>query len=147
MRAPPALWSGRSQQPVRTGSSRTRALCGLPHPRHDIGEFLVGSRKRQRAFCLDFEDRVGAVSVGGLDDHVVKRTARTALLEFNSTDGRARQASRFAAGKQRQKIKRADLSLELRAGIAGRTGGATCRDFKGFLDTAYGVLDLFDMGI
>jgi hypothetical protein len=76
-------------------------LRSLPHLRYDIREFLVGSRKRQRAFCLDFEDRVGAVGVRGLDDHIVKRTARTALLEFNSSDGRPRQAARFAAGKQR----------------------------------------------
>ena len=92
----------------------------LPHLRHDIREFFIGRRKRQRALCLDFENRGRAVGVRGLNDHIVKRTARPSLLEFDSTGGRARQTARFTAGKQRQKIKRADLALELRSCVTGR---------------------------
>ena len=49
-------------------------LRGFPHLRHDVRKFLIGSRKGQRAFCLDFEDRSGAVRVCGRDDHIVKGT-------------------------------------------------------------------------
>ena len=95
-------------------------LRSFPDLRHDIREFLVRSGKRQRAFRLDVEERIGAIGVRGMDDDVVKRVARRALLKSDSSDGRARQATGFTARKQRQEIERANLSLELGPGIACR---------------------------
>ena len=95
-------------------------LRSLPHPRHDIRKFLIRSDKRQRAFRLDVEERIGAIGVRGMNADVVKRTARRTLLEFNCSDRRARQATWFAARKQRQEIERADLSLELGPGVTCR---------------------------
>ena len=101
-------------------------LRSLPYLSHDLPEFLVRSGKRQRAFRLDVEERIGPIGVRGMDDDVVKRTARRALLESNRPDVRAWQATGFAAGKQRQKIERANLHLELRPGV-------TCRCRRGDL--------------
>lgn len=76
-------------------------LRGLPHLRHDILELHVGRREGQRAFCLDFEDGGGAVGIRGLDDHVVQRPARSALLEFDGPDRRAGQTARLGTRNQR----------------------------------------------
>jgi hypothetical protein len=121
-------------------------LRGLPHPRHGIPEFLVGGRERQRPFGLNFEDRRGAVGIHGVDDHVVKRMARSTLLESNGSYGRTRQAPRFGAGKQRQKIERADFSLELRAGAAGRCRRRNLLRFRTFFGHGlrFNGLDFFD---
>jgi hypothetical protein len=107
-------------------------LRGIPHLGHDIPEFRVGGRERQGTFGLNFQHRGRAVGVHRLDDHVIQGMARSALLKAHGSDSCTRQAARFAAAKQRQKIERADLSLELRAGVAGRCRRRNLRRFQTF---------------